>query len=157
EASPLGYDVAEMVEGGDFVLYAESFTQAYARAEEIPFGQLLFRLQLQATAGPPDLSGAEFLYLATRRGLGPALLRFLCRSRVPCEACFCEPPPGSAFEAREARWMVRVAALPDRMLRLFVATPGFGVYRPVAANVALEIGYRHPIHLDSCLQVFAPG
>src|SRR5262249_22894058 len=29
EASPLGYDVAEMVEGGDFVLYAESFTQAY--------------------------------------------------------------------------------------------------------------------------------
>src|SRR5262249_60975869 len=56
-----------------------------------------------------------------------------------------------------ALWIVRVRGLPARMLRLFVRTPGLSVYRPVGANVAIEVGYRHPIALESCAQVFAAG
>jgi len=158
ESSPLGYDVAEVTQqSGDFVLYGDAFTQAYARAEEVSFAQLLFRLQLIQVPGPPEVGDAEFLYVAARRGLGQALLRYLWRNRVACEAAFCDPPEGSAFREQNALWIVRVRGLPARMLRLFVRTPGLSVYRPVGANVAIEVGYRHPIALESCAQVFAAG
>ena len=156
EASPLGYDVAEVApDDADFILYAANFTQAYQRTDEVLFRDLIFRLQLVAEPGTPDLSDAEFIYLSARRGLGPSLLRYLWRSRVECAATVCEPPAQSAFGEQASMWMIRLPKLPDRMLALFRATPGVTLYKPVGANVAVEIGYRHPIHLESCLQLFA--
>jgi hypothetical protein len=156
ESSPLGYDTPQVSsDEGDFVLYGEAFTQAYQRADEIAFAQLVFRLQLIREAGRPDIEGAEFLYVVARQGLGRALLRYLWRSRLGCAAAHCEPPAGGIFAGESARWIVRVSGLPDRMLRLFASTPGLSIYRPLGANVAVEIGYHHPIHLESCSQIFA--
>jgi hypothetical protein len=155
EVSPLGYDVAEVSgDEGDLLLYAANFTQAYQRADEVPFRDLVFRLQLVAEPGTPDVSGVEFFYLAARRGLGPAVLRYLWRSRVECAATLCEPPETSSFGERAALWIVRLPKLPERMLALWSKTPGLTLYRPLGANVAVELGWRHPIHLESCLQLF---
>ena len=158
EASPLGYDTAEISAAeADVVLYGRDFTQAYGRVEELLLSQLVFRLELIRQAGPPDVEDVEFLYLGAERGLGQALVRYLWRNRVRCEATLCEPPEGSAFQTARALWVLRVQSLPERMLRLFLATPGVEVYRPLGENVALEIGYRHPIHLESCSQIFERG
>jgi hypothetical protein len=155
EASPLGYDVTELhTADADLVFYAGSFTQAYKREGELSLGELVFRVQLERVPGQPDLSEESALYLQIRRGLGQPVLRYLWRSHVACEATLCEPPPG-AFDPEMAWWLVRVRELPARMLRLFMSTPGISLHRPVAANVAVEVGYRHPIHLESCSQLFA--
>src|SRR5262249_47335894 len=113
-ASPLGYDTSGLlVDPGDFVLYADSFTQAYARAAELSFAQLLFRLQLLRVPGRIRLGDAETLFITAPRGLGQALLRYLWRNGVTCEALQCDPDAATAtaFGRRTGNWLLRVADL----------------------------------------------
>jgi hypothetical protein len=48
-SSPLGYDIAALsADATDFVLYADTFTQGYARVKDVAFSELVFRLSLRA-------------------------------------------------------------------------------------------------------------
>ena len=51
----------------------------------------------------------------------------------------------------------RVQDLPERILDGFRGTPGLTLYRPISDTVAVEVGYRHPIELSSCLSLFETG
>jgi hypothetical protein len=71
-------------------------------------------------------------------------------------AALCDGSPDSAFQAGTAFWLFRLESVPPRMMGLLSGTPGLELYAPVAANVAVAFGYRHPIHLDACKTAF-PG
>jgi hypothetical protein len=67
------------------------------------------------------------------------------------------PGTASAFDepGRDRGYMlIRVRDLPERILALFLGTPGIDVFRPVGAAAAVAVGYAHPIDLSSCGAVF---
>jgi hypothetical protein len=160
-ASPLGYDATALYgEPADFALYADTFTQGYQRVKDVDFAQLVFRLSPRRLPGTPadDSQDAEVLWLGVRRGLGRAMLTYLWRNRVRCEAAFVEPADtavgAGSFGQGTGFLLARVHALPERMLALFAAVPGVEVFRPVADNVVVQVGYRHPLHLPACGSIF---
>lgn len=170
-ASPLGYDSDELYgEASDFVIYGEAFVQAYSRVREVPFAQLLHRLAAQPVPGGllHDCQGAErdVLYLTVRRGLCDAVFTYLWRNRVKALAAFVDaalPPPGPTprhnlpglpgTEAPDYA-LLRLDALPTRVLQLLLALPGVELFRPHGDNFAVELGYRHPLRLESCASLF---
>ena len=159
-ASPLGYDIDALApEQGDFVLYADNFTQAVRKVREIPFSQLVFRLSPRKLPGD-DQKDLDTLWLAIVPGLVRSVLVYLFRNRVQAAATMVEREGGrSAFGDRAggfpARYLLaRVDKLPARMLSLFSSVPGVEVYRPVGEQAIVEVGYRHPLRLESCKTVF---
>jgi len=48
----------------------------------------------------------------------------------------------------------RVRNLPERILELYLATPGIDVFRPISGNVGVHVGYSHVIDLGSSASVF---
>jgi hypothetical protein len=50
--------------------------------------------------------------------------------------------------------LIRARGLPERILALFLGTPGIDVFKPAGANAAVAVGYQHPIDLASCASVF---
>lgn len=164
-ASPLGYDVDGLSsEPGDLVLYGDSFTQALRRTRPIPFSQLVFRLSPRKVPGDPgrDPADRDLVWLAVAPGLAAGVLTYLHRNRVAAAATFVEREGGqSAFGERRGfptRYLlVRARELPARILTLLRAVPGVALFRPVADNVVVELGYRHPINLEACKSVFEPA
>jgi hypothetical protein len=163
-AAPLGYDVAApSQEAGDFVLYGLEQEVAYRVESELPFSRLLLRLSLQrAPEGAAWVTDGPLLLVA-RRGLGPMLAEYLHRARraprgapagaepaLRVAAAACETPPGGAFEASRSFWLFRVEGAPPRMRGLLTQTPGLEAYVPLTDNVAVAVGYRHPIALEAC-------
>jgi hypothetical protein len=171
DEAPLGYDIDALApDEGDYVLYAGSFTQAYVRLREVPFRQLVFQLALRPVPGEtrtPGLGmvvadggggGERVLWLTAPLGLARNLLGYLHRSRVTAQATMVERDERSAFgspSGARRRVLVRAADLPPRMLALLRSVPGIAVFRPVADNVVVEVGYRHPLRLESCQSVFS--
>jgi hypothetical protein len=172
--APFGYDVAALTDvAGDLILYGTEQMVPYRIESELPLAKLLLRLSLvRADAGALFPDGP--LYLTARRGLGPALAGYLHRAAIAARAnsgalraaaALCEGATTSAFEAAESFWLFRVEGLPERMHGMLTRTPGIDVFVPVADNVAVAAGYRHPIHLGSCrgsfpvdrLHLFSPG
>jgi hypothetical protein len=165
-ASPLGYDVrALQPESADYVCYASTFTQSYAKVKELPLHQLVFRLSPLAIPGFSDSASEEVLndgdvvWLTARRGLGKSVITYLWRNRVDAGATLIElesssAGQASAFVGAESLFLVRVARLPIRMLRLFLRVPGIVLYRPVGDHAAVQLGYRHPLRLESCSPIF---
>ena len=176
--APLGYDVAptDMERDGErvapeaqVILHAPAFTHGYRLHREVPFAQLVFRLSPRQIPGPgprpveSDLQERALLWLLVEPGLSRSVLVYLFRNRVAGEAVMVERGgPASAFsatspgDARRRRLLVRVHDLPARMLSLFASLPGVTVFRPVdgAAHVVVEVGFRHPLRLESCLALF---
>jgi hypothetical protein len=69
------------------------------------------------------------------------------------------PRATSAFDdhARDRGYMwIRARNLPERILALFLGTPGIDVFRPAGASAAVAVGYAHPIDLAACQSVFPP-
>ena len=64
------------------------------------------------------------------------------------------PKRKGRFTGRPAFWLFRLEEVPKRLLGVLGGTPGLTLFAPVAENVALAVGYRHPVHLGSCKQVF---
>jgi len=92
-----------------------------------------------------------------QRGLADGVIRYLWRNRVDAEVGLVSPRGRSAFgdPARERAYLIaRVRNIPDRILDLFVSTPGIEVFRPASTNVAVQVGYRHVVDLGSCSSVF---
>ena len=160
-AAPLGYDATALWgEPADFVLYSDTFTQGYQRVKDVDFAQLVFRLSPRALPGSPadDLDDRELLWLGVRRGLGRSVLTYLWRNRVRAEAAYVEPADtaagGGSFGQGTGFLLARVHELPPRMLALFSQVPGVEIFRPVGDNVVVQVGYRHPLRLESCAAIF---
>lgn len=162
ERSPYGYDTTEisaLPAGADYMVHGDGFIQTYTRETQLDFDKLLFRLSLRRVPGGDDLSPEDRaeLLVAIESGLGDGVIRYLWRNRVDAEVGFTRPQTASSFDdfgASRGYLIGRVRNLPDRILDLFLATPGIDVFRPLAANVGVHVGYRHVIDLGSCASVF---
>lgn len=161
DRSPYGYDAAEihaLAKGADLMVHGLDFTQTYTREGHLPFDRLLFRLSLRRVPGGLDLGAEERseLVLAVARGLGDGVIRYLWRNRVNTELGLVRPQTTSAFGAgsEPSYLLMRVRDLPARILELFAATPGIDVFRWVAPQVAVQVGFAHIIGLSSCASVF---
>src|SRR4051812_29020077 len=162
DRSPYGYDAVDigaMPAGTDFMVHGDEFAQGYIREGDLPFDRLLFRLSIRKIPGGENLAPEDRgeLYLAVAHGLADGIIRYLWRNRVEAEAGLFNPRTQSAFEERQRGYMwIRVRALPERILALFLGTPGIDVFRPAGANAAVAVGYQHPIDLASASSVFPP-
>ncbi len=164
DRSPYGYDaidIGAMPPQTDFMVHGDEFAQGYIREGDLPFQRLLFRLSIRKLPGGDKLDADDRgdLFLAVARGLADGIIRYLWRNRVDAQAGLFTPGTTSAFDdqARERGYMlIRVRVLPERILQLFVGTPGIDVFRPAGANAAVAVGYEHPIDLASCASVFPP-
>jgi hypothetical protein len=160
DRSPYGYDAVDigaMPASTDFMVHGDEFAQSYVREGELPFAKLLFRLSIRKIPGADKLGPEDRaeLYLAVAHGLAEGIIRYLWRNRVEAQAGQFTPRSSSAFdEARRGYMLIRARALPERILQLFLGTPGIDVFRPVGANAAVAVGYEHPIDLASCQSVF---
>lgn len=162
DRSPYGYDAVDigaMAGGIDFMVHGDEFAQGYVREGDLPFQRLLFRLSIRKLPGGDKLDAEDRgeLYLAVARGLADGIIRYLWRNRVEGHAGLFTPGTTSAFDdhARDRGYMlIRARGLPERILALFLGTPGIDVFRPAGANAAVAVGYGHPIDLASCASVF---
>jgi hypothetical protein len=162
DRSPYGYDETEigsLPPAATFMLHGENFTQSYEKEGEIAFDRLLFRLSLRRIPGADRLRADERqdLLLVIARGLGDGVIRYLWRNRVGGEIGLVRPKGQRAFDehGRSRSYLIaRVRELPARILDLFLTTPGIEVFRPVAPNVAVQVGYEHLIDLGSCSSLF---
>ena len=162
--SPYGYDAVDigaMPPSTDFMVHGDEFAQGYIREGELPFARLLFRLSIRKLPGGEHLEAEDRsdLFLAVARGLSDGIIRYLWRNRVEAQAGLFTPGTSSAFDDQtRARgyMLIRVHGLPERILALFLGTPGIDVFKPAGANAAVAVGYEHPIDLASCASVFPP-
>ncbi|MBA3542185.1 MAG: hypothetical protein H0T79_21400, partial [Deltaproteobacteria bacterium] len=162
DRSPYGYDAVDigaMPAQTDFMVHGDEFAQGYMKEGDLPFSRLLFRLSIRKLPGGQQLGPDDRgeLFLAVARGLSDGIIRYLWRNRVEAHAGLFTPNATSAFEeqGRERGYMlIRARNLPERILALFLGTPGIDVFRPAGANAAVAVGYAHPIALASCASVF---
>src|SRR5262245_25917338 len=162
DRSPYGYDAVDigtMPASTDFMVHGDEFSQGYVREGELPFTRLLFRLSIRKLPGGEKLGpeDRQELFLAVARGLSDGIIRYLWRNRVEAQAGLFTPLSTSAFDdrARDRGYMwIRARNLPERILQLFLGTPGIDVFRPAGANAAVAVGFEHPIDLNSCASVF---
>lgn len=157
-ASPLGYDTDRLLPtGGDLALYHDDFSQAYDEERDIPFRQLVLQLTLRRIPRTAEGLPREAI-IAVRPGLSRAVQGYLYRNGVPTGVALAEGATTSSFdEGPRHTYLYRTSDLPERIAELMTATPGVELFVPVGPNVATEYGYRHPIHLPSCLSIFATG
>jgi hypothetical protein len=158
--APFGYDTAEVShEGADLTLYATDSTAAYRIVGEVPLERLLFGLEPRRHPGSLEslvpVGEGTVVYLSVRRGLGGRIIEHLVRAGVRAEASLCEPERPSAFGVASTYWLIRIAALPARLVSLVARTPGVVPFTPVLDNVLVATGYSHPIHLEACRAVLA--
>ncbi|MDQ3336427.1 MAG: hypothetical protein M4D80_14765 [Myxococcota bacterium] len=164
DRSPYGYDAVDigaMPAQTDFMVHGDEFAQGYIKEGELPFQRLLFRLSIRKLPGGDALDADDRgdLFLAVARGLADGIIRYLWRNRVEAQAGLFTPGSTSAFDDRQSErgyMLIRARTLPERILQLFLGTPGIDVFRPAGANAAVAVGYEHPIDLASCASVFPP-
>lgn len=154
-ASPLGYDVEELLdERADVVLYHDSFRQAYAFEREIAFRELVMKLE-PVRVPPSERRAPARLFVTAEVGIGAALVGYLFRWQVRARAAFAEWPSDSAFDDSTRRlYVFDVDEAPPRIVALMTALPGVNVFEPLGPSFAVELGYRHPIALESCRSIF---
>ena len=155
-ASPLGYDVQELLdETADAVLYHDTFIQAYRFERKLQFRELVFKLQPFRIPSGMDRGVPPRLWATAEVGIGGAILGYLFRWQIPARAALAEWPSSSAFDDRPRRlYVFDISETPERIARLFQALPGVNVYEPLGKSFAVELGYQHPIALDSCASLF---
>lgn len=164
DKSPYGYDAVDipaMPAGVELMVHGDGFSQGYRVEGQLPFERLLFRLSIRRVPGADKLSieDRSQLLLVVSRGLVEGVIRYLWRNKVAATAGVFSPRRSSAFEESNEHSYMIVAArdLPERMLRLFIGTPGIEVFRPIGSSVAVAVGYAHPIELSSCGTIFPAG
>lgn len=158
DRSPYGYDVVDLAQlpaGAETMLHADDGAQAYAREGELEIGKLVHRLSLRRVPGGErlDAEGRASLTLTVPQGLAPGVIRYLWRNRVRTEVALVSFARPSTKPA-PPYLLARVHDLPRRILDSFLGIPGLGVHRPIADNVVVEVGWRHPIELSSCAALF---
>jgi hypothetical protein len=154
-ASPLGYDVEELLdERTDVVLYHDSFRQPYSFERDIEFRDLVMKLE-PLRVPPSERRTPPRLFATAEVGIGGALVGYLFRWQVRARAAFAEWPSASAFEDATRRlYVFDLEEAPPRIVDLMVALPGVYVFEPLGSSFAVELGFRHPIALESCQSLF---
>ena len=157
--SPLGYDVLELKDReDDAILYHDTFEQTYTVERELGFRELLLTLTPHRVASQGLGRAAEQAWVTAEVGIGHALIGYLFRWQVDARAGFAEWPSQSSFDDAPRRlYLFELTEAPERILGLLRDLPGVRVYEPIANGVAVELGYRHPISLDSCASLFQQG
>lgn len=158
ERSPYGYDVVDLeapAANAEVVLHGDEASQPYAREGELEIGKLIFRLSLRRVPGSDrlDAEGRADLFLTVPRGLATGMIRYLWRNRVRTEVGLVTPA-ATARKPGPPYLLLRTHDLPQRIYESFRGLPGLGIFRPIADNVVVEVGYRHPIELSSCASLF---
>ncbi len=159
DRSPYGYDAVEITalpQGAELVVHGDDFTQTYTREGDLQLSRLLFRLSLRRMPGAQRLGPEERgeLVLAVARGLADGVIRYLWRNKVEGEVGLVTPKNrpsdvGGELRGDPSYLLMRVRNLPERILELFLGTPGIDVFRPVSGNVAVAVGWAHPVELAS--------
>ena len=154
-ASPLGYDVEELLdERADVVLYHDSFQQAYGYEREIAFRELVMKLE-PVRVPPAERRTPSRLFVTAEVGIGGALVGYLFRWQVRARAALAEWPSQSAFDDATRRlYVFDCDQAPPRIVELMASLPGVHVFEPIGSNFAVELGFRHPIALDSAASLF---
>ncbi len=157
-ASPLGYDVMELLdEPADVVLYHDEFRQVYTFERELSFRELLLKLEpmrapAAATTTPPRL------WVSAETGLGHALIGYLFRWKSRARVTLVEWPSQSAFEDAPTRLhLFELEEASTRIVSLLRSLPGVHVFAPIGKGAGIELGFEHPIALDSCQSLFPGG
>ncbi|MBW2462454.1 MAG: hypothetical protein JRH11_12470 [Deltaproteobacteria bacterium] len=142
--SPLGYDVAELIDdAADVILYHDTFQQAYAYERQLAFRDLV--LKLTPHRMPPDKDAMPTRLFATAEtGIGGALVSYLFRWRVDARAALAEWPAASAFsDAPRRLYVFDMRSVPARVVGLMQAIPGVRLFEPLGETFAVELGFRH--------------
>jgi hypothetical protein len=164
ERSPYGYDAADLGAGAaagvEYVLHDDDGSHAYAREGELDAAGLILRLSLRPVPGGEKLDeeARAQLYLTVAAGLSRGLLRYLLRNGVRAEVASFDAEKRSVFAAPgegEGALLVRVRAPSARVVASLRGVPGVTWFRPVNDNVAVEVGYAHPIALASAASIFS--
>jgi len=154
-ASPLGYDVQQLLdEPADLILYHDTFRQAYSYERELAFRDLVVKLTPHRV--PPGTRELPSRLFATAEpGLGAPLVSYLFRWQISARAALAEWPSRSAFEDAPRRlYVFDLTDVPPRVVDLMASLPGVRVFEPLGPTYAVELGYRHPIALESCASLF---
>jgi len=162
QRAPHGYDVVELPAasaGVDHMLHAEEAALAYTREADIDVPGLILRLSLTRVPGAEQLDSdaRSRLYLTVAGGLAAGLLRYLTRACVAAEVAALTYESRSAFAAPgegAAALIVRARDVPARLVETLRGVPGVTLFRPVGDNIAVEVGYRHPVALTSVISIF---
>ena len=154
--SPLGYDVAELVDQpADAIVYSDSFRQVYTFDREIPFRDLVLKLE-PYRAPPQGEKTPSRLWATAETGIGDALIGYLFRWRARAKVALAEWPSESAFDDRPLRLHVfDLEETPARIVKLMRSLPGVHVFEPLGGTFGVELGWKHPIALESCASLFA--
>jgi hypothetical protein len=163
ERSPYGYDVADLgpaTAGAEYVLHDDDGAQTFATREgDVEVASLLLRLSLRRVPGGErlDAEGRATLFITVVAGLARGLTRYLLRNHVRAEIAVVDPERRSLFSASdepEGALLLRVHAVAPRLLAGLREVPGVTWFRPVADNVAVEVGWEHPVRLTSAASIF---
>ena len=155
-SAPLGYDVVSLGETpADVMLHHDAWRQTYSFEREIPFRELVLKLQ-PFSVPPRERTTPAHVLVTAEVGLGHAIIGYLFRWRVKASVGLAEWPSESAFDDRPRRLhLIDVDEPPARVLALLRSLPGVTVYEPVGRRFAVELGFKHPISLESCASLFA--
>ncbi len=156
--SPLGYDIAQVADSkADVLVYHDAYRQAYNVERDVPFRDLVLKLTPYRLP-PTERSTATRLFVTAETGLGHALVGYLFRWRAKARVALAEWPSTSAFDERPRRLHVfEIDDVQPRIVALLRTLPGVNVFEPLGGTLGVEMGYRHPISLESCQSLFAGG
>ena len=173
--SPFGYDLdvaPTIAEGADFSCHDNSFSQEYSKEGTLAFTKLLARLSpRRLPMGRALRSHAkDELWLTVAPGLAEGLVKYLWRNRIDGEAALVRPVKGeskssfgdevsSAVSGEKSDGgapflLLSVETIPKRILDLCLGTPGISVFRKVAGNIFMQLGFHHLINLAACASLF---
>jgi hypothetical protein len=158
-ASPLGYDVAELFDqAADAIVYHDAFRQVYTFEREIPFRELVLKLEPFRALPGEGRAAPTRLWVSAEIGIGHALVGYLFRWRVRARVALAEWPSQSAFDDVPTRLHVfDLEEAPSRVITLLRSLPGVHVFEPLGASFGVELGWKHPIALESCQSLFSGG
>ncbi|HNN95649.1 MAG TPA: hypothetical protein PKI03_25395 [Pseudomonadota bacterium] len=163
-AAPLGYDAQSLYShsDGDCVLYAATSVLAYSRLSEL---SLLHLVQGQPLLARRSLANALHqhdprtpLWLLLPRTLLPRILRYLWHRSIDAAAALDEVGGGAAAAAPRAvgqglillRVSGGLASSPGALSGL----PGLRWLLPHSEQLAIELGYQHPLDLTTFAGLF---
>lgn len=154
--SPLGYDISEVVDAkADLVVHHDSYRQAYNVERDVPFRDLVLKLTPYRLP-PTERSSATRFFATAEIGIGHALVGYLFRWRAKARVALAEWPSASAFDERPRRLHVfEIEDAAPRIVALLRSLPGVTVFEPLGRAFGVEVGFRHPISLESCQSLFA--
>ncbi len=156
-SAPHGYDVPRLQEDEvDLVLYTDLTTTPLSLVRTTELGQFVSRLGLSEGHLTDEDFAAGELWFVVRGQASERLLSHLFRRGVKMEAALLQRPEGSLFAERFGDAIVRVDKPSASLARLLQGSPGVQVFRPVLDNVLVELGWEHPLRLES-VQRFLPN